>query len=129
MSLKEVPRGEWASTLEAFGREHRAWLASVEHRAADGSRDVWLADRPLAGVFADRQGSRVVAVRIELAPDSTPGTSSWRIDDPAAVRLEVEGRGAASGLQIDDESGGQTRVRFRVSPPLEMLDGMAPAEL
>lgn len=129
MSLQDVPRAEWASALEAFGREHRAWLASVEHVAADGSRDVWLGERPLAGVFADRQGTRVVAVRIELVPDSTPATSSLRIDDPSAVRLEVEGQDAASGLQIDDERGGRTRVRFRVRPPLEMLDGVAPAEL
>jgi hypothetical protein len=130
MSIKEVPRGEWAATLEAFGREHRAWLASVEHRAPDGSRDVWLAERPLAGVFADREGARVVAVRIELAPESAAtNTSSLRIDDPAAVRLEVEGHGAASALQIDDENGGRTSVRFRVSPPVEILDGVAPAEV
>ena len=129
MSLKEVPRAEWASALEAFGREHRAWLASVEHVAADGSRDLSFGERPLAGVFADRQGSRVVAVRIELAPDSTPATSSLRIDDPSAVHLEVEEHDAASGLQIDDEHGGRTRVRFRVRPPVEMLDGVAPAEL
>jgi hypothetical protein len=128
MSLKDVPRREWASTLELFGREHRAWLATVEHVGFDGTRDVWLADRPLAGVFAEREPTGL-AVRIDLAPDSSPDSSSVRILDPVAVRLDRERDGHTSAMEIDDSDGGRTRVRFRVQQPLDMLDGLAPTEV
>jgi hypothetical protein len=128
MTLKDVPRREWASTLESFGREHRAWLATVEHVASDGRRDVWLPERPLAGVFTERE-SGGMAVRIDLAPDSTPDSASVRVEDPIAVRLDRERDGSSSALEIDDREGGRTRVRFRTHPPLEMLDGVAPTEL
>jgi hypothetical protein len=128
MSLTDVPRAEWASALEAFGREHRAWLTTVEHLASDGTRDTWMSDRPLAGVFAERERTGI-AVRIELAPDSSPGASSLRIEDPIAVRLDRERDGPVSALEIEDGEGGRTRVRFRVTPPAEMLDGVAPGEL
>ena len=128
MSLRDVPRGEWASTLESFGREHRAWLATVEHVGSDGRRDVWLPERALAGVFAEGE-SGGMTVRIDLAPDSSPQSTSVRVDDPIAVRLDRERDGSSSALEIEDRDGGQTRVRFRVQPPLDMLDGVAPAEL
>lgn len=128
MSLEDVPQREWASTLESFGREHRAWLATVEHVASDGRRDVWLPERPLAGVFAERDAAGL-AVRIDLAPDSTPQSASVRVDDPIAVRLDRERDGSSCALEIDDREGGRTRVRFRAHAPLDMLDGVAPAEL
>jgi hypothetical protein len=128
MSLTDVPRQEWASTLESFGREHRAWLATVEHVANDGTRDLSIPERALAGVFAERQPGGM-AVRIELAPDSSPDPSSLRIPDPIAVRLDRDLNGPSSALEIDDGHGGRTRVRFRVHPPLDMLDGLAPGEL
>jgi hypothetical protein len=128
MSLKDVPRREWASTLESFGREHRAWLATVEHVGSDGTRDVWLPERPLAGVFAEGD-PKGMAVRIDLAPDSTPESASVRVEDPIAVRLDRERDGSSPALEIDDRGGGRTRVRFRVHPPLAMLDGVAPGEL
>jgi hypothetical protein len=128
MSFTDVPRAQWASILEAFGREHRAWLATVEHVASDGTRDTWMPDRPLAGVFAD--GDRTnLAVRIELAPDGSPAESSLRIEDPIAVRLDLERGGPISALEIDDGDGGRTRVRFRVRPPAALLDGVAPGEV
>jgi hypothetical protein len=128
MSVREVPQGEWASTLEAFGREHRAWLATVEHVASDGTRDMLLPDRPLAGVFTE--GERTgLAVRIELTPDSVAGTSSLRIEDPVAVRVDLGRGGPASTLEIEDRDGGRTCVRFRANPALEMLDGVAPGEV
>jgi hypothetical protein len=128
MSFTDVARQEWVSALESFGREHRAWIATVEHVAHDGSRDVWLTGRPLAGVFAEPQPSGV-AVRIELAPDLSPESSSVRISEPTAVRLDRDRDGSSSALEIDDRDGGRTRVRFRVAPPLDMLDGLAPGEL
>jgi hypothetical protein len=127
MSLKELPPSQWASTLEEFGREHRAWLATVEHVASDGTRDMWVPNRPLSGVFAERHRDSV-AVRIDLASDAS-GASSLRIDDPVAVRVEVERTGPPSALEIDDREGGRTRVAFRVHPPAEMLDGIAPGEV
>jgi hypothetical protein len=128
MSLTDVPRAEWAPALEAFGREHLAWLITVEHLAPDGTRDMWMPDRPLAGVFAERERTGI-AVRIEMGPGSSPGASSLRIDDPIAVRLDRERDGPVSALEIEDGDGGRTRVRFRVNPPAEMLDGVAPGEL
>jgi hypothetical protein len=128
MGLKDVPRPEWASTLESFGREHRAWLATVEHVASDGTRDLWLSERPLAGVFAERAPEHMT-VRIDLTPDSTSPSSTVRIEDPIAMRLDQDQEGPSSALEIDDRQGGRTRVRFRVHPTLDMLDGVAPSEL
>ena len=42
--IREVPTGEWGPFLERFGREHRAWLATVHVVDARGHRDPLCSD-------------------------------------------------------------------------------------
>jgi hypothetical protein len=121
----EIPRSQWAEALTAFSRDHRAWLARVEH---EGAPPVAQRDRPLAGIVPERSGSRVIAIRIDFAADVSRDTSV-RIEVPVKVELETSHDGTPSGMEIQDVTGRRTRLRFRVTPPVEILDGIAPAEM
>jgi hypothetical protein len=120
-----VPAEDWDDALDAFTREHRAWLAHVEpdDRAASSARD-----RPLVDVRPEHRGARVVAIRIDLGMDAADATT-LRIEEPVAVAVETTPDGTSSGLRIEDASGRLTRLRFRVEPPAAMLDGVAPGEM
>lgn len=50
MSLRKVPRAQWAGVLERFSREHPAWLATVLDVQGDvqAIRAEWLRLRAVA---------------------------------------------------------------------------------
>jgi hypothetical protein len=128
MSARDIPNNEWPAYLDDFSREHRAWLATVE-RVSTGSIDYAEAvDRPLAAVvpyYADR---RVARIEIQFQPDSHYA-EPIRVDAPTRVRVDETADGVAQGLEIVDDEGGRTRIRFRAAPLPEMLDGVAPEEV
>jgi putative phosphoribosyl transferase len=120
-----VPADEWDDVLDTFAREHRAWLAHVERDDREAAPS---GDRPLVEIRPERHGARVVAIRIEFGMDAGDATTV-RIEEPVAVAFETTPDGTSSGLRIEDASGRQARLRFRVEPPAAMLDGVAPGEM
>jgi hypothetical protein len=114
MSLREIPVPDWDPFLDDFGREHRAWLASVEraHPGAPVRREV--KERPLRSIEADAISG--LEIRFEDSP-------TVRVEAPKALRVDETG-----SLEIEDWSGERVRLRFRVAAPPGLLDGLAPAE-
>jgi hypothetical protein len=111
MSMREIPAPEWARFLEKLGREHRAWLATVERNGRVEARE-----QPLQAISAE-QG---IDIRI--------GAKAVHVEEPQAVRVEETPEGAPQAVQIDDASGRRLTLRFRVAVPPGALDGIAATE-
>jgi hypothetical protein len=52
-----------------------------------------------------------------------------QIDAPASLRVDETADGVARGLEIVDDDGECTRIRFRAAALPETLDGIAPGEV
>lgn len=111
MNSGEIPPAQWKAFLEQLGRDHRAWLATVEHGGSMQARDQPLESISVADDVEIRIGAKVL-----------------RVTSPRAVRIEKTAEGATSALEIDDSSGRRLTLRFRVAVAPGALDGIAPAE-
>jgi hypothetical protein len=127
MSGREIPAAQWAEFLDQFSREHRAWRATID-RVRDGAPEHTDAvECPLASVVPQGEGRRIS--RIEIRFQESQAREPITIDAPTSVRVVDTRDGVSSGLDITDEGGQCTRIRFRAAPRAEMLDGIAPGEL
>lgn len=129
MSVREIPAGEWQDYLQQFSREHRAWLATVERVHAGGAPpEIQAVERPLDAVTPEVAARRVVGIDIQFQQDAPTG-AALHVATPTHLRVDETAEGSARALEIEDQRGDCTRIRFRSAPPLDMLDGMAPGEL
>jgi hypothetical protein len=111
MSLREIPTREWPAFLDKLGREHRAWLATLDRGGLVEARE-----QPLESISAGKG----IDIRI--------GTRAIHVDEPQAVRVEETAEGATRALQIDDARGQRLTLRFRIAVAPGALDGLAPGE-
>jgi hypothetical protein len=128
MSLREIPEAEWEPFLEQFSVDHRAWLASVDRIHPGAVGHVEASERPLRSVTPEFSARRVVRINVRFQEDSQ-ARHSIQIDAPRTLRVDETAAGVARGLEIQDQDGDWLRIRFRVAPPADMLDGVAPGEL
>jgi hypothetical protein len=128
MSVREIPSAQWQEFLEQFSRGHRAWLATVDRVESGAPDHIEAVEGPLASVTPDVSARRVVGIEIRFQDDSH-ARAPIRIDTPVRVRVEETREGTAQGLEIQEEDGDCVRIRFRVAPLSETLDGVAPGEL
>jgi hypothetical protein len=111
MSTREIPNREWLPFLENLGREHRAWLATVDRDGRIEARE-----EPLESISAHK------GIDIRL------GKKSIHVDEPRSVRIEETAEGAIEALHIEDGARRRVSLRFRVAMAPGALDGLAPAE-
>jgi hypothetical protein len=129
MSVREIPAREWQEYLQQFSREHRAWLATVERVHAGGTPSrVEAVERPLDAVTPEVAARRVVGISIAFQEDPRSG-DALHVHTPTHLRVDETSEGSARALEIEDQHGECTRIRFRSAPPPDMLDGIAPGEL
>ena len=116
--IRDIPPQKWTSVLEQFGREHRAWLATLHavERGTDVTRAVEL---PLKSATA-ADGI------VEL--DFLGHWPSLRARRPSVVRLQLTDAGAVLALEIDTSDGRFIRLAFRATALPEQVDGLAPGE-
>ena len=110
MSVREIPHHDWPAFLDRLGREHRAWLATLDRSGLVEARE-----QPLESISAGEG----IDIRI--------GRKIVRVDEPQAVRVEETAEGGTRALQIDDAAGHRFTLRFRVAVAPGALDGLAPA--
>lgn len=128
MSVRDIPQSEWLPFLEHFSRGHRAWLATVERVEPDGSRRVEAVERPLGSVTPEGGVHRVTGIAIHFQSDSQ-ATAEVHVALPTRLRVDETAEGALRSLEIEDETGERTRIRFRATALPAMLNGLAPGEL
>jgi Family of unknown function (DUF5335) len=125
---REIPRNQWLTFLDQFSREHRAWLATIERGRRGSPASVEALECPLASVVPHIAGSRVARIEIRLQQDAHT-REPIHIDAPASIRVDETPEGVVRSLDIVDDDGESTHVRFRVAPLPETLDGIVPGEL
>jgi hypothetical protein len=157
MNVRDIPRALWPAFLEQFSRTHRAWLATIDADASSGDRhnddassgdrhndDASSSDRynddassadghnvdahPLRSITPFVYNDRVVHIDIRFQDDLRTD-EPFRITAPGTLRVDETWEGVARALEIIDSRGISTRLRFRVAPRAEMLDGIAPGEV
>jgi hypothetical protein len=128
MSAREIPAAQWPEFLEQFSRDHRAWLATVDRVHADSAGQIEPIARPLGSVVPQLTAHRIVRIEIRFQEDLRV-PEAIRIDAPTSIRVDETASGVARALEIVDEDGECTRIRFRAAPLPEMLDGLAPGEV
>jgi hypothetical protein len=128
MSVREIAPAHWEEFLEEFSRRHRAWLATVDRLYAGESHHTEAVERPLRSIIPRMIARRIVGIDIRFQEDSQ-AREAVRVDAPTSVRVDETTEGTALGLEIVDEAGECTRLRFRAAPRPELLDGVAPGEL
>ena len=132
MNSRNIPRAQWPAFLDQFSRTHRAWLTTIESGAtADSGASA--ADRqtaiahPLRSVTPFVYNDLVVHIDIRFQDDDR-SQEPLRITAPGTVRLDETTQGIAQTLEIIDNRGVATRLRFRAAPAVDMLDRVAPGE-
>lgn len=128
MSAREIPMTLWSEFLDEFSRQHRAWLATVDRVRPDAPSQTEAIERPLASVKPQLAARRIARIEIRFQGDLHT-RAPIQIDEPTSVRVDETPDGVAWGLEIVDENGECTRIRFRAAPVPETLDGIAPEEL
>jgi hypothetical protein len=119
MSVREIAPADWASFLEQFSREHRAWLATLERVSEGGLRQAEFVDRTLDSVSATASGPHAVSIIVRFGTGKEP-VETVNVDAPAALRVEETREGAARGLEIEDDTGECTRLTFRGAAPPDL---------
>jgi hypothetical protein len=128
MSPREIPRSDWPTFLEEFSRVHRGWLATIESTAPGYPPRVEAVERSFRSVTPILRADHIEHIEIRFHEDARP-RDVVRIDGPVSVCVEETATGTARGLELVDESGTRTRIRFRTAPTSDTLDGIAPGEL
>lgn len=126
--MREIPEAEWQEFLTQFSRGHRAWLATVDRADPAARGHVAPVERPLSSVLPEISDRRVLGIEIRFQEDPQ-ARDAIRIDAPVRLRVDETAAGGTRALEIQDESGECTRIRFRAAPLPEALDGIAPGEL
>ena len=135
MNVRDIPRAQWPAFLDQFSRTHRAWLATIDadassangHHDDESSADGHNA-HPLRSITPFVYNDRVVHIDIRFQ-DDLQTEEPLRITAPGTLRVDESWEGIAQALEIIDSQGISTRLRFRVAPRPEMLDGIAPGEV
>ncbi|HEX6266071.1 MAG TPA: DUF5335 family protein [Burkholderiales bacterium] len=109
--MREIPAPEWPAFLDRLGREHRAWLASVERSGVLEVREL-----PLESISAGE------GIDIHI------GRKAIHVHEPRRLRVDETAEGAVQALQIEDGAGRHTTLRFRIAVAPGALDGLAPGE-
>lgn len=114
--IQEVPTGEWGAFLERFGREHRAWLATIHVVDARGTvaRSAPIALKS-AAASAD-------TATLEFLGDAR----SVCVHRPSNLRIQLTNIGVDQALEFDVPDGQFIRLAFRSTALPEQLDGLAP---
>ena len=120
----EIQPASWAAFLDAFNRQHRGWLVSVEVSNAAGAQ-LEVRERPFQGVTIDR-GSQRRSAFIDTG-DREDGFLSFAVPSATRIVFLRTPSGAHRGLSITSSDGSITTVRFRSPAFPEMLDGVPAA--
>ena len=117
MKTREIPRKDWPEFFGEFSRRHEDWLVTVTVIDPIGGAQIEAREMPLAGMVADRRsGSIYVGLGRPV---------EHVVARPVRVQVEAEENGAERAIEIESRNGSKTIVEFRVSHPIEMVDGIA----
>lgn len=123
MPTQEIPREEWNNFFDAFSRQHKGWLATLEVFAPDIGAQEEARELPLEGISIASEDGSAEAIAISLG--KTPEDHiTHTVTEPQHVWLEQTSGGANAALEIESTNETKTLLRFRSALPAEMVDGV-----
>ena len=106
MRTKQIPVLDWRSSLDALSRSHDGALASLEIVGGEVGAEEEVHDQPMRGITSDPSG---VTIWFEKAG----GTRiDHRIAHPQKLRLLESSEGAIVALEVEDDAGMRSFLRF-----------------
>jgi hypothetical protein len=114
---KTATQHNWSSFLTFFSRQnrHRPTRIGVFEGVPGAMTDYWLEDGlPLEGIDVDTRGSDAPTIEIMLGSNGNPerGEFTHKIARALFLRIILSASGESDGLDIEDENGATTVLRF-----------------
>jgi hypothetical protein len=111
MNVRDIPRAQWPAFLDYFSRTHHAWMATIDADGSPAHRPRG-DEHPLRSVTPFVFNDRVVHIDIRFQDDNRTN-EPLRVTAPGTVRVDETTEGIAQALEIIDDKGVATRIRFR----------------
>ncbi len=118
-----IARKRWADFCDHYTRQHQGWLVSLETCDPSTSPPVshpMTEALTLQGIAFQEHGA---AAELLVTLGRAEEFFTHRIAQPARILTLETDAGMHEGLLVQDESGGQLRILFRVPASPEALDG------
>jgi hypothetical protein len=114
---KTETQHNWADFLKLFSRQNklRPTRIGVFEGAPDALTDYWVEDGlPLEGIDVDTSGSDAPSVEIMLGSMEKPGLPglTHTIAKTRYIRIILSADGESDGLDIENDEGSTTTLRF-----------------
>jgi hypothetical protein len=123
MQTRQVPKTEWPSFLENFGRRHEGWVVKLEILNPDIGAQVEATGLVLEGLTGER--NEVTGTTITIMAGNTPEDHlTHSISHPTEVSLERTDGGADAALSIKSADGTTALLSFRSAVLPELIDGL-----
>jgi hypothetical protein len=116
MHTKQIPITDWRRTLDSLSRSYDGALVSLEILGGEVGAEEEVHDQPLRGITSDRTG---VTVQIEKLGGLR---LDHRVADPQKLRIVETDEGAVIAIEIEDDGGMYSVVRFRSPVRPEVFD-------
>lgn len=116
MHTKQIPMADWRRTLDDLSRSYDGALVTLEILGAEVGAQQEVHDQPLRGITSDPSG---VIVQIEQAGGLY---LDHRIAHPQALWIVENEESAVMAIEIEDDGGMRSLVRFRSPVRPKILD-------
>ncbi len=121
MQTRQIPKTEWPSFLENFGRRHEGWVVKLEILNPDIGAQVEATGLVLEGLTDEY--NEVTGNTIMIMAGNTPEDHlTHSISHPTEVSLERTDGGADVALSIKSADGTTSLLSFRSAFLPEMVD-------
>ena len=132
MREREIAVGEWPAFGPRFSDAHHGWLTEAIRREPTGVEHRLWNDAALERIELGGDGGGFgVLIVTGVTPDGRRGPGARlraTVDAPARVTVLETEDGRHAGVRVEDEAGGATEIRFRVSARPELVDGVIDEE-
>lgn len=129
---REIAAADWPTFGPRFSDAHHGWLTEAIRREPSGAEHRLWDDAALEKVELGGDGGGFgVLIVTAVTPDARhgPGARLRAVADaPARVTVIETDDGRHAGFRVEDEAGGETEIRFRVSAQPELVDGVLDEE-
>ena len=122
MRTVEVPRKDWARTLDEFSARHQGWLVSLDVLGPTLGVQPQIRELPLRGVTAE-SGPRGSAITISAARFDGEQITHL-IPSATHVRIERTNEGADVALEVESDEGLAAILRFKTTAPSTAVHGV-----
>lgn len=117
---KTETQHNWSAYLENFSRQNKARPTRIGvFEGEPGSMtDYWLEDGlPLEGIDLDTRGNTSPAIQIMLGKSEETDTRAFTrtITNARSIKIILSAGGESDGLEIEDDQGAVTVLRFENS--------------